>query len=245
MDNRTWLSLARRIRQKREAKCFDEEYFLDVLQVWNEKVRHQSMEELAEMYADAMLDDPLKWEEHISRSQTDSLAWDAIKALLGKVRPLLEGPFPLSVPLARLRSWAFDVALGIRPGPKKGAGGDDRVLRTRNAAIVVTLQHLKDLGTPPSTSNESARAGTGFQLVGERVRREYDSIRDVWRQNKGMLDEPDTVPFYEAAIAGPVALFCLTIVLRGDLERIERIEQAHQAWRQDFSEWFQSTRSPF
>ena len=206
------------------------------------------MEELAEMYADAMLDDPLKWEEHISRSQTDSLAWDAIKALLGKARPLLESSLQqpqFRVPYARLRSWAFDVVLGIRPRPKKGAGGDDRVLRTRNAAIVVTLQHLKDLGTPPSTSNESARAGTGFQLVGERVGREYDSIRDVWRKNRGMLDEPDTVPFYETAIAGPVALFCLTIVLRRDLERIERIEQAHQAWRQDFSEWFQSTRSPF
>ena len=110
--------------------------------------------------------------------------------------------------------------------------------------IVVTLKRLQDMGTPLSTSNESAREGTGFHLVGDRLGRKYDSVRDVWRQNKGMLDEPDTVPLYETAIGGPVALLCMAIVLRGDPERIERIVQAHQTWRH-FNEWFfLSTRSP-
>ena len=248
MDDQTCRLLVHRIRQKQERECFDEEYLLDLLQVWNEGVRPQSMRELAEKYATALSKFPLEWEEHMSRSQTDYLAWDAIQVLLDKERPFLANLLPpppqFLVPYARLQSWALDVALGIRPRPPAPRGGDDRVLRTRNAMIVVTLKRLQDMGTPLSTSNESAREGTGFQLVGDRLRRKYEGVRDVWKKNKWLLDEPDTVRLYETTIGGPVALFCLTFVLGGDLEGIERIVQAGQSWRR-FSEWFfQSTRSP-
>ena len=59
MDDQTCRLLVHRIRQKQERECFDEEYLLDLLQVWNEGVRPQSMRELAEKYATALSKIPL------------------------------------------------------------------------------------------------------------------------------------------------------------------------------------------
>lgn len=209
MDNATFFSLARRIVRKREGECPDEEYFLAVLQIWN-KMRQESVEELVSIYAHALYDQPGEWGEHISQSRLDYLAWETLQELLSMVRPHLDNPEvspECRVALDKLRDWALDVAQGLRPHPPS-PGGEDRVLRTRDAAIVVTLRRLKDLGINIGTSNTNRadREATGFYKVGKVVGLGYEGVRKVWKK-KSILDTESMYQTIESLVAARCELY--------------------------------------
>ena len=179
------------------------------------------------IYAHALYDQPGEWGEHISQSQLDYLAWDTLQELLSMVRPFLdnpEAPPEWRVALDKLRDWALDVAQGLRPRPPS-PGGEDRVLRTRDAAIVVTLRRLKDLRINIATSNTDNRAdieATGSYKVGQVVGVGYEGVRKVWKKNKKSI--LDTESMYQT-IESLVAARCeLSVRLFGP-EYIGRLEQ--------------------
>ena len=85
MDSQTLCSLARQILSKRASECYDTEYLLDVIQVWDMS-RIKDAKGLAHKYASALFDHPGAWEDHILKSRNDYLAWDGLQILRNRPR---------------------------------------------------------------------------------------------------------------------------------------------------------------
>ena len=195
MDDRKWVKLCRRIKMKRDRSCVDEEYLLDVLEVYCAVHCARDRNELAQQLFLFLWHNPEAWDHYMELAKTDYLAKDALLLLLRTVLAAFDAKARIPHPedaLRNLQLWGLRVAAEERPkGP--GQGGESRVSTDRNEAIVLTLNRI----AAPDTPGEST-----FRLVAPRLTKikngrlleeplSYHAVAKVWSQYKNRVTQSD------------------------------------------------------
>ena len=195
MDDRKFVKLCRRNKIKRNRTCVDQEYLLDVLEVYCAVHCPRDRNELAQQLATVLWHSPEAWDRYIELANTDYLAKDALQLLLRNVLGAYDArariPHPKDA-LTNLQFWGLRSAAEERPkGP--GQGGEPRVVTDRNEAIVLTLNRI----AAPDTPGEST-----FRLVASRLTKikdgrlteeplSYHAVAKVWSQYKNRVTQSD------------------------------------------------------
>ena len=195
MDDRRFVKLCRRTKIKRDRACVDQEYLLDVLEVYCAVYCPRDRDELTQQLATVLWHNSEAWDHYIERANTDYLAKDALLLLLRNVMGAYNAKAPIPHPtdaLTKLQLWGLSVAAEERPkGP--GRRGESRVLTDRKEAIVLTLNRI----AAPDTPKEST-----FRLVAPRLTKIKDgrpteepltwhAVAKVWSKNQDMVIQPD------------------------------------------------------
>ena len=159
----------------------DEGYWLDFLECTLAKFG--SYEFMVDCLADSCERQPETLAAYIVVSEHDRLTWDALHALVPRLRA--DGK---DVPPA-LRDWCMDVATGVSKRPKQGGKVKWRN-RARDISIVAAVNGIRDVTDLPFEFDEpkSREPRSACHVVAERLDMKYPTVRTIWRKNRSIVD---------------------------------------------------------
>ncbi|MCY4430789.1 MAG: hypothetical protein OXC11_10430 [Rhodospirillales bacterium] len=184
-------ALKRRIREHPAAQGgpADVTYCLDLLQV-TLKMSFVPLAGQAALCAAVHHRNPQMWFAYIAVSREDPFAWAILQALLRRLKH--ETPESLSaseeqLPIFRvgfdaLNDWAREVASGELQKPTR-PGRDRRKLQMENAAIVATVNFIRDHSDLPYEGED----GSACQVVADRLGMTYATVRTKWQNGQPLL----------------------------------------------------------
>ena len=172
--------LRRRVRRKQESGSYDEEYYLDRLELALKENTVDTLDGLAECFAADLANRRDDWALWIEGTDCDRLASKVVHALVAHLR--VRDPELLKQP--PLFDWILDVNLGIRPGRPSRGGRDARAHRFRNMLIAEAVRLICDLSSLKPTSTAKWPRSACHALA-DRLGEEYETIVTVWKdENK-------------------------------------------------------------
>ena len=192
MDDREFVVACRRIKMKRDRKCFDQKYILDVFAVYCAIQCPLDRNELASQLARFLWTCPDQWDEYMEKAKTDHLAKDALRLVLGWAFDRHDTGLRLHFSkdaFGKLVEWSLREFSAAQDGPGQSGGDRRRVREDRNQALVLTIHRLKEqLGVANSAA---------FPLVAKRLKKGEgrqpgeplgpDAVKEAWTNNRGPL----------------------------------------------------------
>lgn len=184
-------ALKRRIREHPAARGgpADVTYCLDLLEVVL-TLPFMDLDGQAEIYAAVHHRNPQMWFAYIASSRGDPFAWKVLQALLRRLKH--EKPESLATTeeqLATFRlgfdalnNWARGVASGELQKPQR-RGRDHRRLQMEDAAIVATVNFIRDHSDLPYEGEDSSAC----QVVADRLGMAYATVRTKWQKRQPLL----------------------------------------------------------
>ena len=127
---------------------------------------------------------PAEWISWIHASESDTLAWDTLRALASDLLDRAPGE-PICSPLA---VWVAEAFVGKRPRPiPKGPDPFENLMC--DIAIVVTIEEICAVGLRRATTSNADRIfrrdrRSACELVAERMHLSYKSVEGIWQKGK-------------------------------------------------------------
>ena len=166
--------------EDRETEDFDEEAWLAYLELLLQLpvVNPANLDELAQYVATTLAREPQHWEDYVSASSKDVLAWKVLSAMVDHLRR--HDPTILRLP--PLQDWILGVATGERQAPQGSTVRDTRLKRLYHFMIAVAVNDLCTLGTRRPSSTNHLRAESACHIVERRLELEYETVRWIYKR---------------------------------------------------------------
>ena len=179
MESKRKSELLERLLSAPKTRDEKEERVLDSLEWSLADFVPDDLESIGEFRAGMLLQEPDHWPAYIEASKKDRWAWETLSGLVRIFRKRAQGRVRDVVLPPPLSKWVLDVASSSKRGPPPWEHRP-KLQVYRHHTIAIAIERLHDVGRPYAPPSEN----TACHLVGERLGKNIDSIRDIWKKQR-------------------------------------------------------------
>ena len=189
MDDRH-ATILQRMRDKEKTGAYDEEYWIDFLEINVPNKPRSGLDDIASIFARTLATDCTTWDSFIRASENDILAY---MILIKLSRRLIKMPTWLGFASTQNRTgdfaaasdklidWMLEVLEGNRPRPPRSPGRDKRYNMLRDAGIAAAIEGIAKLGRPATSPTHEDSA---CHVVARHIKKQPDTVRTIWKRRQ-------------------------------------------------------------